>query len=131
RWAQPLGETAMARVLEREYGGMNEVLYNLAAVTGDESFRELAHRFDHERIFAPLAFGRDELKGLHANTTIPKIVGAARRHELTGEPRYRRVAEYFWREVTSQRAYCTGGTSNGEGWNAEPGILSTALSGYT
>ena len=131
RWAQPLGDEHMARVLEREYGGMNEMLYNLAAVTGRDSYQELAHRFDHERFFAPLAQGRDELKGLHANTNIPKVVGAARRYELTGDLRYRRIAEYFWRQVTTQRAYCTGGTSNGEGWETEPGILSTQLSGYT
>lgn len=131
RWCQPLGDAAMVRVLEREYGGMNEALYNLSALTGEESFRELAHRFDHERIFAPLAAGRDELKGLHANTTIPKIVGAARRYELTGERRYRDVAEYFWREVTGRRAYCTGGTSNGESWNADPGVIAGELSGYT
>jgi len=131
RWVQPLGDEHMARVLEREYGGMNEMLYNLAAVTGRDGYSELAHRFDHERFFAPLAEGRDELKGLHANTNIPKVVGAARRYELTGELRYRRIAEYFWRQVTTQRAYCTGGTSNGEGWNTEPGILSTELSGYT
>ena len=68
----PLGEAHMARVLEREYGGMNEVLYNLGAATGDTSYFEVAHRFDHERIFAPLAEGRDELKGLHANTRSPK-----------------------------------------------------------
>jgi uncharacterized protein len=131
RWAQPLGDEHMARVLEREYGGMNEMFYNLAAVTGRDNYRELAHRFDHERFFAPLAQGRDELKGLHANTNIPKVIGAARRYELTGEQRYRRIAEYFWRQVTTQRAYCTGGTSNGEGWEEEPGILSTQLSGYT
>jgi len=131
RWAQPLGDEHMARVLEREYGGMNEMLYNLAAVTGRDNYRDLAHRFDHERFFAPLAQGRDELKGLHANTNIPKVIGAARRYELTGEQRYRRIAEYFWRQVTTQRAYCTGGTSNGEGWEEEPGVLSTQLSGYT
>jgi len=131
RWTQPLGEAAMARVLEREYGGMNEALYNLSALTGDESLREVARRFDHERIFGPLAEGRDELKGLHVNTTIPKIVGAARRYESTGERRYRDAAEYFWREVTSRRSYCTGGTSNGESWNAAPGVIAGELSGYT
>ncbi len=131
RWVRPLGEAQMARVLEREYGGMNEVLYNLAALTGDDGYRELAHRFDHERIFAPLAAGRDELKGLHANTTIPKIIGAARRYEITGEPRYRQIAEYFWRQVAARRAYCTGGSSNGEEWGSEPGMLGAELSGYT
>lgn len=130
-WCQPLGEEAMARVLEREYGGMNEVLYNLAAVTGQDWYMGLAHRFDHERFFAPLAAGRDELKGLHVNTNIPKVIGAARRWELTGEARYHAVADYFWREVTGHRAYCTGGTSNGEGWETDPGIIAGALSGYT
>ncbi|HTT66640.1 MAG TPA: beta-L-arabinofuranosidase domain-containing protein [Gemmatimonadales bacterium] len=130
-WAQPLGDEAMARVLEREYGGMNELLYNLTAVTGTAWYAELAHRFDHERVFGPLAAGRDELKGLHVNTTIPKIIGAARRYELTGEARYRDVAEYFWREVSTRRAYCTGGTSNGEGWNTEPGVLAAELSSDT
>lgn len=131
RWVQPLGDHQMQRVLEREYGGMNELLYNVFALTGDSSTRDLAHRFDHERIFAPLAASRDELKGLHVNTTIPKILGAARRYELTGEPRSRRIGEYFWQEVTGERCYCTGGTSNDESWNSEPGILSTELSGYT
>jgi DUF1680 family protein len=130
-WVSPLGDEAMARVLEREYGGMNEVLYNLSAVTGDAEWAHLAHRFDHERIFAPLADGRDELKGLHVNTTIPKIIGAARRYEVVGDPRYHAVADYFWREVTGHRAYCTGGTSNGEDWDAAPDVLSTQLSGYT
>ena len=131
RWVQPLGDDAMARVLEREYGGMNELLYNLSAVTGNDEWRDLAHRFDHERIFAPLAAGRDELKGVHANTTIPKVIGADRRYELTGEIRYHDVASYFWHEVTGRRAYCTGGTSNGEDWDTDPGQLSGALSGYT
>jgi DUF1680 family protein len=126
-WTGPLGDEQMARILEREYGGMNETLYNLAAVSGQRSYMELAHRFDHERVFEPLAMGRDSLKGLHVNTTIPKIIGAARRYELTGEPRYHEVADYFWSEVTSRRAYCTGGTSNGENWNADPGIISTEL----
>ena len=132
-WVQPLGDYEMQRVLEREYGGMNEMLYNLSAVPGggNERYRYLAHRFDHERFFGPLAAGRDELKGLHANTNIPKVIGAARRYELLGEARDRRIAEYFWREVTGQRTYCTGGTSNGEGWNAEPGVLASELSGYT
>ncbi|HXY20035.1 MAG TPA: beta-L-arabinofuranosidase domain-containing protein [Gemmatimonadales bacterium] len=130
-WAQPLGDDAMARALEREYGGMNELLYNLSAVTGTAWYAELAHRFDHERFFGPLAAGRDELKGLHVNTNIPKVIGAARRYELTGEARYRAVAEYFWREVSTRRAYATGGTSNGEGWNTEPGVLAAELSSET
>jgi DUF1680 family protein len=121
----------MQRVLEREYGGMNEVLYNFAAVTGEARWRELAHRFDKERIYGPLAAGRDELQGLHVNTTIPQIIGAARGYEVTGDKRLHDVADYFWHTVTERRAYCTGGTSNGESWNTPPGQLAKELSGYT
>jgi DUF1680 family protein len=130
RFVDPLGDAHMARLLEIEYGGMNELLYDLAALTGKSAYRDLAHRFDHERVFAPLAEGRDELAGLHANTTIPKILGAARRHELTGDPRARAIALYFWQQVTGRRSYCTGGTSGGERWGA-PGKLAAELSGYT
>jgi hypothetical protein len=110
---------------------MNEVLYNLAAGAGDERWSRLAHRFDRERIFAPLAAGRDELKGLHVNTTIPQIIGAARGYEVAGSPELHDVASYFWHTVAERRCYCTGGTSNGESWNAEPGALAQELSGYT
>jgi uncharacterized protein len=89
RWAEPLGDDAMARILEVEYGGMNEVLYDLYAITADRAHADLAHRFDQPRVFDPLAEGRDELKGLHANTQLAKLLGAARRYELFGEERYR------------------------------------------
>lgn len=131
RWVQPLSDADMARVLEREYGGMNELLYNLATATSDRRWRQLARRFDRQRILAPLAAGRDELQGLHANTTIPQIIGAARGYELTGNDEQRLAAETFWQTVTQRRAYCTGGTSNGESWNTPPGILAHELSGYT
>ena len=131
RWVAPLDGEQMARVLEREYGGMNELLYNLAAVTADSRWSNLAHRFDRERIFGPLAAGRDVLQGLHANTTIPQIIGAARGYEITGDRRLRDVAEYFWHTVAERRTYCTGGTSNGESWNTPAGVLAQELSGYT
>ena len=131
RWVQPLDEAAMAQVLEREYGGMNELLYNLAAVTGDARWQRLAQRFNRRRLLAPLAAGNDQLEGLHANTTIPQIVGAARGFELTGTPELRAAAATFWQTVAQRRAYCTGGSSNGESWNTPPGVLAHELSGYT
>ena len=73
---------------------------------------KVAQRLDHQQFFEPLAGHRDELKGLHANTHIPQVIAAARIYELTGDRRYRDIAEYFWDEVVSERSYCTGGTSN-------------------
>lgn len=131
QWVRPIDTALMDRILEREYGGMNEVLYNFAALTGQDRWRELAQRFDRHRIFEPLAAGRDELQGLHVNTTIPQVIGAARGYELTGDRNLHDCADYFWRTVTERRSYCTGGTSNGESWNAPPGKLAAELSGYT
>jgi DUF1680 family protein len=131
RWTAPIDAAQMAKVLEREFGGMNELLYNLAAVSGDSRWQSLAQRFDREHTFAPLAAQRDELQGLHVNTTIPQIIGAARGFEVTDSARQRRVAEFFWHTVAERRCYCTGGTSNGESWNTPPGALAHELSGYT
>lgn len=127
----PLSYEHMQRVLGTEYGGMGEVLCNLYAVTGKEYYLEVAQRFDKRAFFDPLAAHRDELKGLHVNTHIPQVIAAARYYELTGETRYRDIAEYFWDEVVSERSYCTGGTSNGEGWTSDPGKLSKELSTNT
>jgi DUF1680 family protein len=131
RWVQPLSDAEMAGVLEREYGGMNELLYNLAAATADPRWQALAQRFNRRRILAPLAAGRDELQGLHANTTIPQIIGAARGYEVTSALQLRQAAETFWQSVAERRSYCTGGTSNGEHWNSPAGMLAHELSGYT
>ena len=127
RWTAGLDDAAMAKVLLREFGGMSATLYDLATVTGDQSYATLAHRFDHEKVLAPLAEERDELEGVHGNTTIPKVIGAARRYELTGESRYRDAAAFFWKDVTSRRCYATGGTTNDEEWQQEPGHLSQEL----
>jgi DUF1680 family protein len=130
-YTQPFSYTHMQRILGTEYGGMGEVLSNLYAVTGKEQYLEVAQRFDKKVFFDPLAAHRDELKGLHVNTHIPQVIAAARYYELTGEPRYRDIAEYFWDEVISERSYCTGGTSNGESWNTDPGKLAAELSTNT
>src|SRR5579871_1608602 len=100
RWAETISDRQMARILEVEFGGIGEVLYNLHAITGRQRYGNLAQRFAHERILEPLAEGRDQLKGLHVNTTIPKIIAEARRYELTGDSRSRKIAEFFWHQVT-------------------------------
>lgn len=121
----------MQRILGTEYGGMGEVLCNLYAVTGKPYYLHVAQRFDKKWFFDPLAAHRDELKGLHVNTHIPQVISAARYYELTGDNYHRDIAEYFWDEVVSERTYCTGGTSNHESWNTDPGKLASELSTNT
>jgi uncharacterized protein len=121
----------MQRILGTEYGGMGETLCNLYAVTGKPYYLHVAQRFDKKWFFDPLAAHRDELKGLHVNTHIPQVIAAARYYELTGDNYYRNIAQYFWDEVVSERSYCTGGTSNHESWNTDPGKLAGELSTST
>jgi len=126
-YTESLSYEHMQRVLGTEFGGMGESLCNLYALTGDRDYLEIAHRFDKRQFLDPLAAHRDELKGLHVNTHIPQVIAAARYYDMTGEKPYRDLAEYFWDEVVSERSYCTGGTSNNESWNTDPGKLSTDL----
>jgi DUF1680 family protein len=130
-WSDPLSEQQMQRVLLVEYGGMGEVLANLHGVTGKQEYLDLAKRFDKKGFFDPLAARRDELKGLHVNTHVPQVIAAARLYELTGDHRYWNIADYFWNEVTSERSFCTGGTSNSELWRSDAGVLSTQLGPQT
>lgn len=111
-------------VLSVEYGGMNDVLYELYELSGEQRFLAAAHQFDELELFQKLHDGEDILNGLHANTTIPKILGALRRYLVLGEEAkfYRETAEQFWELVVSHHTYITGGNSEWEHFG-EPDIL--------
>ncbi len=126
-----LPEEQMQRTLQTEFGGMNEVLANLSAVTGNPRYLVVAKRFDHHVVMDPAAQGRDTLTGLHANTQIPKFIGAAREYELTGEPHYRDAALFFWQQVALHRSYVTGGNSVSEHFRTPPDVLASALTDLT
>ena len=130
-WGESISDDKMQRILQTEFGGMNEALCNLYAVTGKPQYLHLARRFEKNIFFDPLADHRDELKGIHANTHIPQAISAARRYELTGDQRYHEIANFFWNTVTDDRSYCTGGTSNEEFWRTDPGKLAAELGEYT
>jgi DUF1680 family protein len=118
------------RMLRTEYGGMNEALVNLAELTKKQQYLDTARLFEQPSILDPLAARRDELQGLHANTNVPKMIGAARMYEVTGDARYRRIAEYFLEEVLTARSYAIGNTSLDEHWTTPADQLKGSL-GWT
>ena len=120
QWTAARTPEHMQDILTTEYGGMNEVLYNLAAVTGDARWLKVGDRFNKAVFFDPLAARHDALKGLHMNTHVPQVIGAARRFELSGDHRYGEIARFFWDTVADSRTYVTGGSSNREHWLTEP-----------
>jgi DUF1680 family protein len=106
-----LNEQQMQTMLRSEHGGMNEVLADVAAMTGDKKYMELAIRFSHQAILQPLEQGRDQLTGLHANTQIPKVIGFKRIGDLTGRQDWQRAAQFFWQTVHDHRTVAIGGNS--------------------
>ncbi len=109
-----LSDEQMQASLRNEYGGMNEVLANLYGVTGNADYLKTAEAFNQKTLFDPLAAGEDRLNGLHANTQIPKMIGAARQYELTGDKRAKDIASFFWDRVAEHRSYVIGGHSDRE-----------------
>lgn len=113
------------RVLSVEYGGMNDCLYELYSVTGRAEHAVAAHIFDEEKLFAAILSERkDALKDKHANTMIPKVIGALKRYLVlhgkflngvkVNASRYLRVAAVFWKTVVERHTYVTGGNSEWE-----------------
>jgi len=127
QWSASKTEEHMQQILETEFGGIAETLYNLAAETNNDQWAKAGDRFTKKRFVNPLASRRDELRGLHVNTHIPQVIAAARRYEISGDMRFHDVADFFWYEVVGARSYVTGGTSNGEGWPAQARELAHEL----
>ncbi|MDX3797731.1 beta-L-arabinofuranosidase domain-containing protein [Streptomyces sp. AK04-3B] len=112
----------MQTMLRVEFGGMNAVLTDLYQQTGDARWLTVAQRFDHAAVFDPLASNQDQFNGLHANTQVPKWIGAAREYKATGTTRYRDIATNAWNITVNSHTYAIGGNSQAEHFRAPNAI---------
>ena len=125
RWTAGLSRGQMDDILDFETGGMLEVWADMLALTGNDRYRRLMERYYRARLFDELLAGRDPLTNMHANTTIPEVLGCARAYEVTGEPVYRQIVEAYWKcAVTDRGAYVTGGQTCGEIWSPKGDVSS-------
>jgi DUF1680 family protein len=100
-----------------ETGGILELWADLYGLTGQEKYRDLIRRYERPRLYEPLLEGKDVLTNMHANSSIPEILGAARAYEVTGEERCRNIVETYWKLAVDDRGmYVTGGQTDGEIW---------------
>ena len=109
-----LSDEQVERTLHTEHGGMNEVLADAYAITGDKKYLDVAKRFSHRRLLVPLSQRQDCLDNMHANTQVPKVVGFERIAELSGDEAYHNASIYFWDIVTGERSLAFGGNSRRE-----------------
>lgn len=110
-----LDAARLEEVLGCEYGGMNESYAELYARTGDQRWLRMARLFYDHRVLDPLAAGEDKLANLHANTQVPKLVGLARIHEVSGgDPAKVGAARFFFERVTQHHSYAIGGNADRE-----------------
>ena len=117
-WAEgvlkPLTPEQIQHMLETEFGGMNEVLVDLYADTGDPRWLKLSYAFEHEAFIDPLQRHQDILGGTHANTDIPKLIGSAERYIYTQQPADLMAASFFYDRVVQHHSFSTGGHGTDE-----------------
>ncbi|CCH02422.1 hypothetical protein FAES_4423 [Fibrella aestuarina BUZ 2] len=109
-----LTDEQVQKMLLCEYGGMNDVLANIYALTGNKKYLDLSYKFHDRVVLDSLAHQKDILPGRHANTQVPKLIGTIRRYELTGSQPDLAMSDFFWKTVVNHHTYAPGGNSNYE-----------------
>ncbi|WP_115719516.1 glycoside hydrolase family 127 protein [Gallaecimonas mangrovi] len=126
----PLSDAQVQKVLDCEHGGINESFAELYARTNDKRWLAMAEKLYHRKVLDPLADKKDQLANLHANTQIPKLIGLARIHELTGEVRKGTAPSFFWDVVTQHHSYVIGGNADRE-YFYEPDAIANHITEQT
>jgi DUF1680 family protein len=117
RWIEKFTREEFDDILDVETGGMLEIWVQLLELTGNGVYQKLIDKYYRSRLFDVLLDGGDPLTNMHANTTIPEIIGCARAYGVTGEKKWREIVEAYWRcAVTERGAFATGGQTCGEIW---------------
>jgi hypothetical protein len=125
-----LNNEQIQHMLDTEFGGMNEVLVDLYADTGDARWLDLSYDFEHTAFIEPLQRHQDVLNGKHANTQIPKLIGSAERYAYTRESADLLAAAFFYDQVAQHHSFSTGGDGTDEYFGA-PDHLGARVHGRT
>jgi len=126
----PLDQAQLARMLNTEHGGMNEVLADLYVDTRDQRWLTLSRKFEHHAFTDALKRHQDNLPGKHGNCQIPKLIGSAARYEYVGDGSDLVAASFFWDRVAQHHSYATGGHGLAE-YFGYPDELSHRVDGRT
>ena len=118
KWTAKFTREEMDNILDVETGGMLEIWALLYGITKEKDFLTLMERYYRSRLFDALLDGKDVLTNMHANTTIPEVMGAAVAYEITGEEKWLKIVKAYWESsVTLRGQYATGSQTSGEIWS--------------
>lgn len=109
-----LSDEQIQKILVSEQGGISEAFANIYGLTGDNKYLNLSLRLNHKAVLEPLSIEHDELKGKHANTQIPKIIGVIRQFDFLHNQKLYKTADFFWNTVVVNHSYVIGGNSEAE-----------------
>lgn len=126
---KPLSEETRKKMIRNEFGGFNETMYELYALTKDEKYLWVAKYFYHNEKIDPLKNGNNDLGTNHANTFVPKLLGEARNYEIFGAKDSRKAAELLFWTLVNDHAFVTGELSDKEHL-FKPTKQSKHISGY-
>lgn len=133
-WAEkilaPLDDEQIQRMLNTEFGGMNEIFADLYADTGDKRWLDMSYKFEHKSFIEPLKQGVDNLGGKHGNTQVPKLIGSLARYAYIGDRSDFSAARFFWERVADHHSFATGGHGKDE-YFGEPDQLNDRVDGRT
>jgi uncharacterized protein len=134
QWAEGvltgLSDAQIQHMLDTEFGGMNEVLVDLAADTRDQRWLALSYAFEHRAFVEPLQRSQDDLDGKHVNCAVPKLIGSAHRYIDTVRPEDLIGASFFWNCVADHHSFATGGSGTDEYWGPAD-VLGARIDGRT
>src|ERR1035437_7710032 len=125
-----LSDAQIQRMLSTEFGGMNEIMADLYADTGDKRWLKACDYFEHRAIVEPLARHGDILGGKHGNTQVPKLLGELKRYIYTGNETNGSAANFFWDQVVFHHSFATGGHGHDE-YFGPPDKLNNVVDGRT
>jgi DUF1680 family protein len=125
-----LDDDQIQHMLNTEFGGMNEVLVDLAADTGDERWLALSYKFEHRAFIEPLQRHQDDLAGTHANTQLPKLIGSAERFVYRETPADLMAASFFYDRVVQHHSFATAGQGTDE-YYGPPDRIGAGVDGRT
>ena len=124
-----LSDVQMEKMLDTEYGGMNEVYANAYEISGNQKYLNAAIRFSHNTILTSLSNKQDNLNNLHANTQVPKVVGYSVVARNSQDARFLTASNFFWDRVVNYRSLAFGGNSMNEHFRADNNLYLELVEG--